>query len=45
MTRFDHPQNPLTAYTTSDGDYETYLAELLDVFLAVRVISVPTATW
>ena len=35
MTRFDHPQNPLTAYTTLDGDYETYLAELLDVFLAV----------
>ncbi|MFZ2015427.1 MAG: DNA methyltransferase [Nocardioides sp.] len=36
MTRFDHPQNPLTAYTTSDGDYQTYLAELLDVFLAVK---------
>jgi DNA modification methylase len=36
MTRFDHPQNPLTAYTTLDGDYETYLAELLDVFLSVK---------
>jgi DNA modification methylase len=36
MNRFDHPQNPLTAYTTVDGDYATYLAELLDIFLAVK---------
>lgn len=36
MSAVDHPQNPLTGYTTSDGDYSTYLDELLGVFLAVR---------
>jgi DNA modification methylase len=36
MNAVDHPQNPLTAYTTPDGEYSTYLAELLDVFLAVK---------
>ena len=36
MNAFDHPQNPLTAYTTLDGDYQTYLDELEEVFLAVR---------
>jgi DNA modification methylase len=36
MNAVDHPQNPLTAYTTLDGDYPRYLAELLDVFLAVK---------
>ena len=28
MTAVGHPQNPLTGYTTADGDYQTYLAEL-----------------
>jgi len=35
MNAVDHPQNPLTGYTTLDGDYPTYLAELTGVFLAV----------
>lgn len=35
MTAFDHPQNPLTAYQTLDGDYATYLRELGDVFRQV----------
>jgi DNA modification methylase len=35
MSAIDHPPNPLTAYSTMDGDYETYLAELEEVFLAV----------
>jgi DNA modification methylase len=36
MSSVDHPQNPLTGYTTLDGDYATYLNELLGVFLAVQ---------
>jgi len=36
MNAVDHPQNPLTAYATLDGDYAGYLDELLDVFLAVK---------
>lgn len=34
MTATDHPENPLTAYSTMDGDYDTYLAEMTGVFLA-----------
>jgi DNA modification methylase len=36
MTDVQHPQNPLTGYTTLDGDYAGYLDELLGVFLAVK---------
>ena len=36
MSSVDHPQNPLSGYTTLDGDYSTYLNELLGVFLAVK---------
>jgi len=36
MSAVDHPQNPLTGYATLDGDYSTYLDELLSVFLAVK---------
>ncbi|WP_427893149.1 DNA methyltransferase [Kribbella sp. GL6] len=36
MSAVDHPQNPLTGYSTLDGDYSTYLDELLRVFLAVK---------
>ena len=32
MTAAGHPQNPLTAYQTLDGDYATYLAEIGDIF-------------
>jgi DNA modification methylase len=32
MTVNDHPENPLNAYETDDGDYATYLDELGDVF-------------
>lgn len=35
MTSTDHPQNPLTAYTSLDGEYQTYLDELEDVFRQV----------
>lgn len=35
MHRFEHPENPLTGYTTRDGDYDTYLDELTSVFVAV----------
>lgn len=35
MNAVDHPQNPLTGYRTLDGDYQTYLDELLHVFVAV----------
>ncbi|WP_405058733.1 site-specific DNA-methyltransferase [Kribbella sp. NBC_01505] len=36
MTAVDHPQNPMTAYATLDGDYSTYLEDLVKVFLAVK---------
>jgi DNA modification methylase len=32
MTATGHRQNPMTGYTTTDGDYETYLGELAAVF-------------
>lgn len=35
MSAVDHPQNPLTAYRTLDGSYQTYLDELGQVFTAV----------
>lgn len=35
MTAEGHPQNPLTGYTTLDGEYQTYLNELEDVFRQV----------
>jgi DNA modification methylase len=35
MTATGHPENPLTGYSTMDGDYLTYLREIGDVFAAV----------
>ncbi len=35
MSAVEHPQNPLSAYSTLDGHYDTYLTELTDVFTAV----------
>lgn len=35
MTAVEHPQNPLTGYSTLDGNYDTYLTELTGVFLKV----------
>jgi DNA modification methylase len=35
MTSVAHPWNPLNAYQTLDGDYQTYLAELSHTFAAV----------
>lgn len=35
MNAVEHPENPLTAYSTLDGKYDTYLAELIGVFIAV----------
>jgi hypothetical protein len=35
MTAVDHPENPLNAYRTLDGDYERYVAEIGDVFRQV----------
>lgn len=36
MTSNDHLPNPLTAYETLDGDYPTYLRDLVDIAGAVR---------
>ena len=35
MSAIEHPQNPLTGYSTLDGNYHTYLTELAAVFVAV----------
>ena len=32
MPAADHPENPLTGYTTDDGDYAVYLRELSAIF-------------
>ena len=32
MTAVDHPENPLNAYETLDGDYGKYLEEIGDIF-------------
>jgi DNA modification methylase len=41
MSALDHPSNPLTGYTTVDGHYPTYLAELTQVFAAVAMLLRP----
>ncbi|MGI5212476.1 TRM11 family SAM-dependent methyltransferase [Plantactinospora sp. CA-290183] len=41
MTATDHPENPLNAYQTLDGDYPTYLAEIGDIFRQVAVLLRP----
>lgn len=41
MSRADHPENPLTGYETVDGDYQSYLAELDDVFRQVAKLLRP----
>ena len=41
MTAGQHPENPLTGYRTSDGDYDTYLAEVEAVFAQVAVLLRP----
>lgn len=41
MSADRHPQNPLTGYTTLDGDYQTYLSELTDTFRQVGVLLRP----
>ncbi|MFC0532884.1 TRM11 family SAM-dependent methyltransferase [Phytohabitans kaempferiae] len=35
MSATDHPENPLNAYETLDGDYVAYLAEIGDIFRQV----------
>jgi DNA modification methylase len=41
MAAVDHPENPLNAYRTLDGDYERYLAEIGDVFRQVAQLLLP----
>jgi DNA modification methylase len=41
MTAADHPENPLNAYQTRDGDYERYLEEIGDVFRQVAQLLRP----
>jgi DNA modification methylase len=41
MTRNRHPENPLTGYSTLDGDYSTYLDDLESVFRAVGTLLRP----
>lgn len=41
MPSVDHPENPLTGYTTNDGDYATYLRELGSVFAQAATLLRP----
>lgn len=41
MTKDNHPENPLNAYRSLDGDYERYLADLRDVYVQVAELLKP----
>lgn len=41
MTAVDHPENPLTGYTTDDGHYATYLEQIGEVFAQVAELLRP----
>lgn len=41
MAKVSHPENPLTGYSTDDGDYPTYLRELGTVFAQVAQLLRP----
>jgi DNA modification methylase len=41
MTAAGHPENPLNAYRTLDGDYPTYLAEIGHIFRQVALLLRP----
>ena len=41
MQAINHPENPLQGYETLDGDYDTYLRELGDVFGQVATLLRP----
>lgn len=41
MSRTDSPENPLTAYTSDDGRYDTYIDELGTVFAQVATLLRP----
>lgn len=41
MPSVDHPENPLTGYTSDDGDYRTYLRELGSVFAQAATLLRP----
>jgi DNA modification methylase len=43
MAAADHPENPLTGYTTRDGDYATYLRDLGSVFAQATALLRPGA--
>ena len=43
MTANDHPQNPLTAYETLDGEYSAYLDDLARLAASVRDLLRPRA--
>lgn len=42
MPSVDHPENPLTGYTTDDGDYRIYLRELGTVFAQAATLLRPS---
>ena len=41
MNQFEHPQNPLTAYSTTDGHYGTYLRELKETYRQLDLLMKP----
>ncbi len=41
MTKDNHPENPLNAYRSLDGDYERYLADLRDVYVQLAELLKP----
>jgi DNA modification methylase len=41
MTAVAHPENPLTGYSTDDGQYSTYLSEIGQVFSQVAALLRP----
>jgi DNA modification methylase len=44
MSKTNHPQDPLNAYRTLDGDYRRYLRELADIYRQLAAHLTPDAT-
>jgi DNA modification methylase len=43
MNKFDHPENPLTAYSTASASYDTYLQGIQNIYRQIAALMKPAA--
>ncbi len=43
MNKFDHPENPLTSYSTKGNGYDSYLKDLQEIYRQMAVLMKPTS--